>query len=61
MSFPNSICASLTVFFMVVAFSGCGGSKVDVSTPVQVTDEMQRQAEASDKFITEQSKTKKAN
>jgi len=42
------------------AFSGCGGSKVDVSKPVEVTDEMKRQAEASDKFLSEKGKTKKA-
>ncbi len=44
----------------VPAFSGCGGSKVDVTKPVEVTDEMKRQAEASDKFISEQGKTKKS-
>lgn len=37
---------------------GCGGSSADKPKTVEVTDEMKRQAEASDAFITEQSKQK---
>ena len=38
---------------------GCGGSNAEKPKTVEVTDEMKRQAEASDAFITEQSKQKK--
>jgi hypothetical protein len=38
---------------------GCGGEKADMSKPVEVTDEMKRQAEASDAYLTEQSQPKK--
>jgi hypothetical protein len=38
---------------------GCGGSSAEKPKTVEVTDEMKRQAEASDAFITEQSKQKK--
>lgn len=44
--------ASLTVI------AGCGGDKADMSKPVEVTDEMKRQAEASDAFISGQDKKK---
>lgn len=60
MSYRQYLCASLLAVCSVSGFIGCGGSKVDVSKPVEVTDEMKRQAEASDKFISEQGKTKKA-
>lgn len=46
---------------LTLAASGCGGEQVDVTKPVEVTDEMQRQAEAADKFFTDSSKTKKAS
>jgi hypothetical protein len=45
---------------IALGLCGCGGSNADVSKPVEVTDEMKRQAEASDKFFTDQSKSKKA-
>lgn len=61
MSYRDFFCASLVAVCSIPAFVGCGGSKVDVTKPVEVTDEMQRQAEASDKFISEQGKTKKAS
>lgn len=60
MSFRQSICASLLVTVSIVSLNGCGGTAVDVTKPVEVTDEMKRQAEASDKFFTEKSKTKKS-
>ncbi len=60
MSFRQSTCASLLVYVSIVSLSGCGGNAVDVTKPVEVTDEMKRQAEASDKFFTEKSKTKKS-
>jgi hypothetical protein len=51
----------LLVYGFIASLSGCGGgNSVDVSKPVEVTDEMQRQAEASDKFISEQGKSKKS-
>jgi len=59
-SFRQSICASLLVTVSIVSFNGCGGTAVDVTKPVEVTDEMKRQAEASDKFFTAKSKTKKS-
>jgi hypothetical protein len=59
---PSKRCllAFVPVFVSVFVSSGCGGSKVDVTTPVQVTDEMERQAKASDQFISGQGKTKGA-
>ncbi len=39
---------------------GCGGDPKDPATPSQVTKEMEEQAKASDNFMMEQMKTKKA-
>lgn len=44
----------------ILGFSGCGGASKDVPKQVQVTDELKRQAEASDAYFTEQAKSKKA-
>ena len=60
MTYRQYVCASLVAVCSIPGFIGCGGPKVDVTKPVEVTDEMKRQAEASDKFISEQGKTKKA-
>lgn len=38
--------------------AGCGGAAKDAPKQVEVTDELKRQAEASDAFFNEQSKKK---
>ena len=43
----------------VLGVAGCGGAAKDAPKQVQVTDELKRQAEASDAYFTEQSKQKK--
>lgn len=43
----------------VLTVAGCGGGAKDAPKQVQVTDELKRQAEASDAYFTEQSKQKK--
>ena len=43
----------------VLVLAGCGGSKEDLPKQVQVTDELKRQAEASDAYFSEQAKSKK--
>ena len=43
----------------ILTVSGCGGAKTDAPKQVLVTDELKRQAEASDAYFTEQSKQKK--
>lgn len=50
------ICTSVPIFGMV----GCGGGGSQAPKTVEVTDEMKRQAEASDAYISEQSKQKKS-
>ena len=54
----RSIVLTLTLLLLPTAH-GCGDSAKDVSQPVQVTDEMLRQAEASSNFLAEQSKPAK--
>ncbi len=61
MSLRQVSCASILASFLMASLtslSGCGGSSVDVTRPAEVTDEMKRQAEAADKFFTDESKTK---
>lgn len=42
-----------------VTLTGCGGgADTDVSNPVEVTDELERQAKASDEFFDQQSAKK---
>jgi hypothetical protein len=50
---------ALCLAFLPTSY-GCGGGTQDVSTPSEVTDEMKRQAEASSKYMEEQSRPKKA-
>ncbi|MFM7129807.1 MAG: hypothetical protein ACKO0V_10665 [bacterium] len=51
-------------FLPAVSFSGlvagCGGAAKDAPKQVEVTDELKRQAEASDAFFNEQNKKKSA-
>ena len=50
----------LPLSVLVGMASGCGGgADLDVSKPVEVTDELKRQAEASDAYFNSQQKTKK--